>query len=156
MGIESSSSSRVISTAAILSTTVIISNLLLSATTAAAYSFWPYHHVHVTNELTGGKVLLVHCKSGTRDLGVQNITPTNEFTWRFRPGFLFVSTLFWCYIAPDGGRHIHFDAWTDHVSEKYEYGYSISWVAKDDGLYVRIPKKGDQYWQMWDQGRMEK
>ncbi|CAL1392780.1 unnamed protein product [Linum trigynum] len=135
---------------------IIVSNLLLSATTVASFSFWPYHYVHVTNELTGGKVLLVHCKSGTRDLGVQNITPAKELTWRFRPGFLVVSTLYWCYVAPDDSHHIHFDAWTNDVAGKYEYDYNMSWVVKDDGLYVRIPTRGDLCWQKWDQGRMER
>ncbi|CAI0459080.1 unnamed protein product [Linum tenue] len=112
------SSSIVISKVIILGT--IIANLLLSATTVASFSFWPYHYVHVTNELTGGKVLLVHCKSGTRDLGVQNISPAKDLTWRFRPGFLVVATLYWCYIAPDDSHHIHFDAWSNDVAGKYE------------------------------------
>ncbi|CAL1392783.1 unnamed protein product [Linum trigynum] len=149
-----SSKNRVISSTVIILST-IIANLLLSATTATAFSLWPYHHVHVTNELTGGKVLLAHCKSATSDLGVQEIAPTKEFTWRFRPGFAFVSTLYWCYVAPDGSHHLRFDAWTDHVAGMYEYDRNMYWVAKDDGLYVRVPTRGDLCWLKWDQGRME-
>ncbi|CAL1392782.1 unnamed protein product [Linum trigynum] len=147
------SSSGVISTVTILST--ILANLVLSATTVTAFSFWPHHYVHVTNQLTGGKVLLVHCKSGSGDLGVQAINPANEFNWRFRPWNLYVSTLYWCYIAPDDNHHIYFDAWTEDVAGKYEFDYNMYWVVKDDGLYVRVPTRGDLSVKKWDQGRME-
>ncbi|CAL1378931.1 unnamed protein product [Linum trigynum] len=53
-----------------------------------------YQHVSVSSELTGGKVLMVHCKSADEDLEIHNLTTGSEFKWQFDPLIQGGTTLF--------------------------------------------------------------
>ncbi|CAI0413420.1 unnamed protein product [Linum tenue] len=112
------------------------------------------HHVHVSSELTGGKVLLVHCKSKDDDLGIHNLTAGSEFTWKFKLDVWLRTTLFWCYLAPDDSHHAAFDAFDEEHYKAYEFQYHTYWIGKDDGVYVKlVDKKTDQLTYQWVDGR---
>ncbi|CAI0441208.1 unnamed protein product [Linum tenue] len=99
-----------------------------------------YQHVSVSSELTGGKVLLVHCKSADDDLGIHNLTAGSEFKWQFVPLIQGGTTLFWCYLAPDDSHHASFEAYNnDH--RIYEYKTHTYWIGKDDGVYAKLVDK---------------
>ncbi|CAL1410344.1 unnamed protein product [Linum trigynum] len=111
---------------------------------------WPKHHVHVRNELGGGKQLLVHCKSADNDLQVHYLSIGEEFSWHFKAEVLIAHTLFWCYLAPDGGHHASFDAWTEDIGRRYEVKHnSLFWIARDDGVHLNK----NVFWMHWKQGR---
>ncbi|CAN0897809.1 S-protein homolog 74 [Linum grandiflorum] len=112
--------------------------LVLSAAVAIAPStaaLISTHHVHITSELTGGKVLLVHCQSKDDDLGIGH-------------------TLFFCYLAPDDSHHVSFDAFKEEDADYKEYHRHTYYIAKDDGVYLkRVKEKVDERFAGWEDGR---
>ncbi|CAN1169758.1 S-protein homolog 1 [Linum perenne] len=114
-------------------------------------SWWAYAHIHMVNELTGGKVMLVHCKSKNDDLGIHSVPAGSEYEWRFRPSVL-GNTLFWCHVAT-GNKQIVYDAFYQDPKlwQRLHMDHSY-WVAKDSGIYLRqFWKKPstDVFWKPW-------
>ncbi|CAL1398204.1 unnamed protein product [Linum trigynum] len=112
--------------------------------------------VRVVNGLSDRrKKLLVHCKSGDDDLGVKYITAGGEdYHFSFRPNW-WGTTLFWCYVAPDGNSHLSFTAWEDmDPLPSNDYSDRV-WLAKDDGVYVwrRIWDVDFKFYKGWLPGR---
>ncbi|CAI0436183.1 unnamed protein product [Linum tenue] len=135
---------------------VLIVALALAGTSSAWKfpSLWPYKHVHVINELTTYKgVLHVHCWSGKDDRGHIDVAVGTEFTWRFKPN-IWGTTKWTCELSTDDHRYASFDAyWEDNHQGKREYKHNIYWVAKEDGVYLRLIKQNvDQYWTKWSSG----
>ncbi|CAN1767169.1 S-protein homolog 1 [Linum perenne] len=117
---------------------ILILLLLLSPTPTIQYT-----HVYVTNELGAKESLIVHCQSKDDDLGIHHLSDGATYTWRFRPYFILLETLFWCYVAPVHSA-VH--------AKSYERKYMdhVRWVAKDDGIYLRQFWKGvDVFWLKW-------
>ncbi|PPS14572.1 hypothetical protein GOBAR_AA06033 [Gossypium barbadense] len=71
-------------------------------------------HVHTVNDLSEGKILLVHCKSKDNDLGIHNLTVGVEFSWKFKLQ-IFGGTLFWCYMAYDNFHAAFNIFWVNEV-----------------------------------------
>ncbi|CAI0458680.1 unnamed protein product [Linum tenue] len=138
---------------------VVIFLALVAGSTAAQTpsAIWPYHYVDVVNELGGGKVLLVHCKSRDDDLGPHNITVGSQYEFRFKLNVL-IPTLFTCYAAPDGSQHVDYTAFKEDEAEYRESsGHHTFWIAKDDGIYLR--RKGqeqDERYFAWQSGQNPK
>ncbi|CAN1131336.1 S-protein homolog 1 [Linum perenne] len=112
-------------------------------------ALWAYTHVHVINEFSDGKQMMVHCKSKNDDMGTHWVPATSEYEWRFRPS-VFGNTLFWCHVWK-GEEQIVYDAYYDDA-KSYERKYMdhVRWVAKDDGIYLRQFWKGvDVFWLKW-------
>ncbi|CAN0897811.1 S-protein homolog 1 [Linum grandiflorum] len=130
--------------------------LVLSAAVAIAPStaaLISTHHVHITSELTGGKVLLVHCQSKDDDLGIHNLAVGGEFKWEFRLSII-GHTLFFCYLAPDDSHHVSFDAFKEEDADYKEYHRHTYYIAKDDGVYLkRVKEKVDERFAGWEDGR---
>ncbi|MBA0844825.1 hypothetical protein Goarm_022543, partial [Gossypium armourianum] len=76
-------------------------------------------HVHAVNDLSDGKILLVHCKSKDDNLGIHNLTVGSEFSWKFKQQIL-GATLFWCYMAYDN-FYASFDVFW--VTERYDFEF---------------------------------
>ncbi|WCJ38184.1 hypothetical protein M5689_019257 [Euphorbia peplus] len=95
------------------------------------------------NGLSHNRNLVLHCKSNDDDLGIQNLSRDQNFTWTFRPN-IFGTTLFWCYAAPDDLKtHANFDVYKlDYVHDDTilfcDQGDvdTCVWVAKDDGIHL--------------------
>ncbi|CAN1169760.1 S-protein homolog 1 [Linum perenne] len=112
-----------------------------------------YTHVHLVNELTGGKVMKVHCKSKDDDMGIHDVPAGSEYQWKFKPS-VFGGTLFWCHVATVNKPQIVYDAYYEdgklwqrvHMDNQY-------WVVKDSGIYLRQfwLKTGvnDVFWKPW-------
>ncbi|CAI0391055.1 unnamed protein product [Linum tenue] len=115
--------------------------------------FWTYEHVHIVNELDGGKTLIAHCHSLQHDLGVQYVNAGEEYEWRFKPR-VFKRTLWRCYLAPDGFRHVAYDVYNES-NQVVDYDFNVYWVAKEDGIYNRDHvNRQDFFSQPWDAGRL--
>ncbi|CAN0897800.1 S-protein homolog 1 [Linum grandiflorum] len=111
--------------------------------------FWTYTHVHVINELSKSKPLLVHCKSKDDDMGIHWVGPNGEYEWRFKPK-IFGNTLFWCHVKKRDKEIVYKAYWEDNHDNDRQYMDHVRWVAKEDGLYLRQFWKGvDVFWQPW-------
>ncbi|CAN6805814.1 unnamed protein product [Brassica oleracea] len=44
--------------------------------------------VQISNRLSGGLTLILHCKSKNNDLGVQTLAPDSSWSFHFRPNIL--------------------------------------------------------------------
>ncbi|CAN1144149.1 S-protein homolog 1 [Linum perenne] len=99
------------------------------------YPWGPPYHVHVVNELSDNKVLFVqcHCTHGYRPSG--HVPAGTEYDWTFKPHFL-KETLWQCYMNPDFHHHLNFVAYDRNT---IDYNKNVYWIAKDDGVYWRIP-----------------
>ncbi|KAG4135374.1 hypothetical protein ERO13_D08G211375v2, partial [Gossypium hirsutum] len=111
-------------------------------------------HVHTVNDLSDGKILLVHCKSKDDNLGIHNLTVGSEFSWKFKQQIL-GATLFWCYMAYDN-FYASFDVFwvTEVFLHKCNY-HDCIWIARDDEIYLKIfPDQHDEYTHSWESGRL--
>ncbi|CAN0879321.1 S-protein homolog 31 [Linum grandiflorum] len=110
-----------------------VATILLSAITPSSAGTSPDYHVHIVNDMSGNKVLLVRCRSSDQDLGDQNVVVGSEFEWTFERS-VWQSTNWVCYLVPDYNRHAFFQAYTDFTPD---YDHNVYWVAKEDGIYFR-------------------
>ncbi|KAK5813438.1 S-protein homolog 1-like [Gossypium arboreum] len=108
--------------------------------------------VHVVNDLSNKKTLLVHCKSKDDDLGIHNIAAGTEYNWKFRPR-VFGNTLFWCHLAYDN-LHAAFDVYWENEALYYKCDYNdCFWIARDDGIYLKdIRNNRVEYRHSWKLG----
>ncbi|CAI0541408.1 unnamed protein product [Linum tenue] len=108
-------------------------------------------HVHVVNELSGGRAVTVHCKSKNNDMGVHVVPPGSEYQWRFRPN-IFGNTIFWCHVAK-GNVEVVFDAFNEEDKDPWERIHmdNTYWVARDDAVYLRQFWKNNNmvFWRKW-------
>lgn len=90
-------------------------------------------HINITNRLpTNNPLLVLHCKSGDDDLGLQTLHVNQSYSWAFNVNF-WDTTLFWCnfwYKEKHAGivvysRHVRCDG-TD----------TCYYEARTDGFYL--------------------
>ncbi|CAL1403654.1 unnamed protein product [Linum trigynum] len=114
-------------------------------------SWWAYRHIHIVNELSGGRAVTVHCRSKNNDMGVHVVPPGSEYQWRFRPN-IFGITLFWCHVAK-GNVEVVFDAYNEEEKDPWERIHmdNTYWVARDDAVYLRQFWKNNNMvlWRRW-------
>ncbi|GMI64493.1 hypothetical protein like AT3G24060 [Hibiscus trionum] len=98
------------------------------------------YHIHITNDVPtdlppGIPPLLVHCKSGDRDIGEKKMFPHDDYTWDTKIN-LIRTTLFFCNIWWEGRqRYIEaFNALRDEHRCRV-YHNSCLWSVRDDGIY---------------------
>ncbi|KAL6210896.1 hypothetical protein ACLB2K_016126 [Fragaria x ananassa] len=110
-------------------------------------------HVHVVNGLSGGRQLVVHCKSDVNDLGIHTLGPGGDFNWHFYvnlPG----TTKFTCDWRA-GNRHALTDVfWREaqHMRLWTKCNWKTCfWTAKGDGIYLKdIPANRDERVHPWE------
>ncbi|KAL6210885.1 hypothetical protein ACLB2K_016115 [Fragaria x ananassa] len=110
-------------------------------------------HVHVVNGLSGGRQLVVHCKSDVDDLGIHTLGPGGDFNWHFHvnlPG----TTKFTCDWRA-GNRHALTDVFwreAEHMWLRTKCNWKACfWTAKDDGIYLKdIPANRDERVHPWE------
>lgn len=96
--------------------------------------------VQVHNDMKRGRTLFLHCKSRDNDLGRHNLGVGKKFTWNFKVN-LFSSTLFWCYMRDQRGRHVSLDVFNAR-DDGFLYGkcwedyHNCIWSVRDDGIYI--------------------
>ncbi|CAN1269902.1 S-protein homolog 4 [Linum perenne] len=129
---------------------ILILLLLLSPTPTIQYT-----HVYVTNELGAKESLIVHCQSKDDDLGIHHLSDGATYTWRFRPYFILLETLFWCYVAPvHSAVHVHFDAYIDNQDSIFYYKDHIYWVVNRKGVCIKDNNSGEiSVMYNWSPGR---
>ncbi|MCL7046777.1 hypothetical protein MKW94_020701 [Papaver nudicaule] len=76
-------------------------------------------HASVTNEISEGVELHIHCKSKDTDFGDHTLINGAKFSWNFKIN-IFVTTLYWCNMS-----------WTN-VDGKYVQGSYNMYVARRD------------------------
>ncbi|CAI0436571.1 unnamed protein product [Linum tenue] len=124
---------------------ILLLVLLQPSNVTAGLSFWPYHHVHIVNELSDPKaVLLVHCKSKDDDLGVHYVTVDNEYTWRFKPDVI-KETMYWCYLAYNN-RHVAFEAY-NKADPQREYQFHSFWNVTDEAVFQESRNEDGVTWE---------
>ncbi|KAF8020574.1 hypothetical protein BT93_G1109 [Corymbia citriodora subsp. variegata] len=67
--------------------------------------------VQIVNNLPGGPLLTVHCKSKDDDLGIHGISSGNQWGFSFKPN-IWGTTLFFCSFQWPGSFY-HFDIYDD-------------------------------------------
>ncbi|CAN1144143.1 S-protein homolog 8 [Linum perenne] len=132
-------------------TIFVVTVAILLATIPRSSALWhrPHYQVHILNELTNNKVLLVHCNCSDHDLGDSYIKVGMEYAWTFKE-HAFRTTRWRCYLAPDSNRHAYFVAYEE---ETPNIGRNVYWAAKEDGVYFRIEGKADHLDWPWEIGR---
>ncbi|KAE9593555.1 putative plant self-incompatibility S1 [Lupinus albus] len=51
---------------------------------SGGWSIFTYRHIYVKNDLGNNILLIAHCESGNRDIGVQNLNYQQEFKFQFQ------------------------------------------------------------------------
>lgn len=98
------------------------------------------YHIHIINDLpaeNSSTKLLVHCKSGDKDVGVRELGIHEEYVWMTRVNF-FRTTLYFCF-AKWGFKQryiVAFKAKRDQVRcQKL-----CLWLARENGFYFSNDK----------------
>ncbi|CAI0427453.1 unnamed protein product [Linum tenue] len=104
----------------------IVHKALLAAfvLAAAAMADRYFASVDITNKLSRGIVLIVHCKSGDDDLGPRALEANATFGMTFHQNF-FGGTLFWCDLAVEDKR-LSFTAFDESDHETYVKAFEVS------------------------------
>ncbi|CAN1306644.1 S-protein homolog 1 [Linum perenne] len=119
---------------------VTVAILLVTIPRSSALWHRPHYQVHILNELTNNKVLLVHCNCSDHDLGDNHIKVGTEYAWTFKE-HAFRTTRWRCYLAPDNNRHAYFVAYEEAFDLNTRmFDFNVYWAVKDDGVYFRDPK----------------
>ncbi|XP_027188110.1 S-protein homolog 5-like [Cicer arietinum] len=95
--------------------------------------------VLITNDLPAPSKLIVHCKSGDDDLGIQNLPTGGQKYWTFRPN-IFGTTLFYCYFNWDN-MVMSVEVFNDKHDGGECTGHCLRSVRKD-GIYFLNAKDG--------------
>lgn len=120
-----------------------------------------HYYIHLVNNLSSNKVMLVHCKSKDDDLGVHNIPVGQQYDMDIVPN-IWGGTLFWCYVASDNNSHASFDAFkdraelTDFCDSPFTKHTTCVWNVKDDGIYFVDYLAGglEELRFKWQEGRL--
>ncbi|KAL9674261.1 hypothetical protein QQ045_030531 [Rhodiola kirilowii] len=92
-------------------------------------------HVHITNNLTVGSTMNVHCQSRDNDLGHHLLKLGEEISWSFSPNF-WGSTLFWCEVEWEGSSsRVHFDAYNQN-RDGARCNKKCLWSVTEDGILL--------------------
>ncbi|KAF9620194.1 hypothetical protein IFM89_010929 [Coptis chinensis] len=95
----------------------------------------------VDNELYPGTPMSLHCKSGSKDLGLQILNYQESFYWDFYDGRLWVTKLYWCSMRwRDGKGRYNSNSFVIYDQDKRysEPMYRCDecrWTARGDGIY---------------------
>ncbi|CAI0394881.1 unnamed protein product [Linum tenue] len=111
----------------------MIHKALLAAVLLAAGYYdtaegWEKVTIQVTNKLSSGRMLIVHCKSKDDDLGGRAIAAGANTSLIFGQN-VFRGTLFWCSAAQEDKR-LSFVAFEQNDRSKYVRVFDVS----DDGV----------------------
>ncbi|KAF8406898.1 hypothetical protein HHK36_006019 [Tetracentron sinense] len=117
---------------------VLVALTLCQSSPVSAWQYLEKITVFVTNNLEGGKILTVHCKSKDGDLGVHALSVEDTFQWTFSNNFSH-TPLFWCdmeWKRSPGGELVkgsfniyRSDRDLDRCSDQ------CLWYVKEDALY---------------------
>lgn len=109
--------------------------------------------VTISNQLSPGQTLSLHCKSKDDDLGDHTLQVGQSYSWKFRVNF-FSTTLFWCTLKTSSNKHVTMEVfWPEkHDWLGYRCAYeSCYWIAQDDGIYlVNLPKDLNEFVRKWE------
>ena len=109
--------------------------------------------VTITNQLSRGQTLLVHCKSKDNDLGDHTLQVGQNFSWKFKVNF-FSTTLFWCNLRTSSNKHVSIEVfWPEkHDWLGYRCAYTTcNWDARDNGIYLEnLIKNVDEFVRTWE------
>ncbi|KAL9232739.1 hypothetical protein vseg_007811 [Gypsophila vaccaria] len=105
------------------------------------------YHFHIRNDIGRWPVVTYRCQSGDEDLGYKQLRPGEDFHYKFKPGWLWSRTLYFCHFYFDGKNKM-FDVWREEVDAPYCrrldnkldwhqncYRGQLEWVIRDDGFY---------------------
>ncbi|KAF8012359.1 hypothetical protein BT93_I0492 [Corymbia citriodora subsp. variegata] len=87
------------------------SSIKLSVVFIMILSFLQASSVQIVNNLPGGLLLTIHCKSKDDDLGIHEISSGNQWGFPFKPN-IWGTTLFFCSFQWPGSFY-HFDVYDD-------------------------------------------
>lgn len=92
---------------------------------------WPSPHTSVTfeNQLKNGEKLTIHCKSKTKDLGVQETYQGQVYRFGFTA---WPNTLYFCGLSWSGGSKV-FDAYT-YKRDFYRDCKHVPWIVDQFGI----------------------
>ncbi|KAJ4965070.1 hypothetical protein NE237_016919 [Protea cynaroides] len=100
------------------------------------------NHVRITNQLSEGMDLTIHCKSKDNDLGVHQLAYNASFPWSFDDNALYNCHVEWLHGQTD------FDAF-DASGEQYRCS-DCCWAARIDALYYVVCETGESNtWNKW-------
>ncbi|KAH1064005.1 hypothetical protein J1N35_028992 [Gossypium stocksii] len=88
--------------------------------------------VLIYNDLDGGTVLTLHCKSKNNDLGIQHLAYLNYFEFNFRPSLL-GNTLFYCSMQWNGTMR-----WFDIYVESRDVSRCIRCLWGCEFKFIRV------------------
>ncbi|KEH24755.1 putative plant self-incompatibility S1 [Medicago truncatula] len=77
----------------------------------------PVVHMYITNNLTNGEQLGVHCKDKDHDIGYRAIHFQEPYAFTFRPAFFISNTLYFCGFNFGSESH-YFDVYVQDRDEK--------------------------------------
>jgi len=77
----------------------------------------PVVHMYITNNLTNGEQLGVHCKDKDHDIGYRSIGFSEPYAFTFRPNFFIDITLYFCGFT-FGSEFHYFDVYVQERDEK--------------------------------------
>ncbi|GMP91712.1 hypothetical protein CsSME_00042284 [Camellia sinensis var. sinensis] len=89
-------------------------------------------HVHVMNQLGGGRWMDIHCQSKDDDLGYQKVEDGAETMWSFSVNF-WGTTLFYCDVLWKGSIWRHFNAY-DADKDYRRCRSECRWMISKEGL----------------------
>ncbi|KAF6165080.1 hypothetical protein GIB67_000664 [Kingdonia uniflora] len=91
-------------------------------------------HVRVTNRMA--KEIKVHCMSGDDNFKIMTLAEDEFLEWSFNDN-IFGTTLFYCNVQWDGGKWLHFDAYSSHqnIGMCFKTCY---WAVSNDGCFSTI------------------
>ncbi|KAI4357607.1 hypothetical protein L6164_001545 [Bauhinia variegata] len=78
------------------------------ATESQRDTFFKKIKVDIFNDLEGGSILTLHCKSKDDDLGFHTLQSGQSYQFTFRPRFIFGDTLFFCGFAWPDDPSLHY------------------------------------------------
>ncbi|CAK7329148.1 unnamed protein product [Dovyalis caffra] len=123
--------------------------LAKSITPSIAWGIWSHFewNVRIVNELSNNKVMHLHCFTYNRDLGRYNLKSKAEFKFTFQENILGDST-YKCEFSWENKFRGRFDVfWEDKIydrkhqhiqlSQKTDGSNIVTWLARDDGIYLR-------------------
>jgi hypothetical protein len=88
-------------------------------------------HMHISNNLTNGVKLTVHCKDKNHDIGVQTLNVGESYNFVFRPNSVQPNTLYFCGFRFNTEFH-YFDVYDQSRDDNF-VGRDCQWDVHESG-----------------------
>ncbi|CAN1144154.1 hypothetical protein LINPERHAP2_LOCUS13957 [Linum perenne] len=129
-------------------TLLVAAIILLAAipqSSARHFRWGPPYHVQIVNQLSGHKLLYVHCSCTHKDKRSSFVKPRAKYVWRSSCS----GQSSQCYLAPDNHRHVDFVAYDRNL---VMHDHNAYWIAKEDGIYLRVAGGRNELKYGWSSG----